>query len=125
LKVEAMREIRSLPVEHGDPKIIVVLELVIGLAQGVEGRDIDTVLRIRAIDTNEEHAIGQTAEADGALALRLNQRRPVRRRRLGERRVSGGESGGGRPKQSENLAAGHACLRFAGSCHCDCSSKLC
>jgi hypothetical protein len=45
-------------VEHRDPEVVVMLELVISLPERIEGRDVDPVLRIDTIDADQQHALG-------------------------------------------------------------------
>jgi hypothetical protein len=118
-KVQAPREIRSLAVEHGDPKILVILELVIRLAQSTERRNIDAVLHVHAIDADEKYAHRETIEGNGALVLGPNGRRADRRRlRLGDSRARSTSGCGGGADEREKVPTddtGFKC--FGGYCH--------
>jgi hypothetical protein len=105
-RVEPVRKIRPLAVEHRDPEITVMLELVIGLADRAEGRNVDAVLRLHPVDPDQEHALGRPIEdhggfgggrSRGGLLLRLGQRRP-------RGRQSGCRGGAGKDK---NIPAAH------------------
>ncbi len=108
--IEALRKIRALAVQHGHPEVIVMLELVIGLADCCKGRDIDPVLRVDAIDADRQYALGRTVEHDRRSDGCRSRCRRRRRLRLGQRRAGCQPDRGGSACQHKNTSPPEASI---------------
>src|SRR5262249_13232241 len=81
------------------------------LTDGAEGRDIDAVLSIDAVNADCQHAFRGTAEHDRRLRLRLS-RRSGDRRRLGQRQAGRQRGRYNWSSQCKNIAPAEAGFRF-------------